>query len=90
MIENPVTEESLHQALRRITDFSLVHSGTIDPVEKLEALTILRASLGLTDDMLVDLDNWVDSITGDAGYTPAVLLGLIVGLIAADHEFESQ
>lgn len=87
MIQRPLTEESLEWACNRLNDFSEVHQGT-EWNEKLEALTVLRASLGISDQMMTDFAKWAASFVGVEEYAVPMLLGLMIGLIAADREYE--
>jgi hypothetical protein len=81
VIEVPLKEDSLRVAMRRIQDFSSVHYGT---GEYMEPLTILRESLGITDEIQNELTEWCDTFLEDDVAAP-VLLGVMMGLIAADH-----
>lgn len=84
MIEVPVTEESLRAAIRHITDFAAVHHGKGDYNE---ALFVLRDSLGITEEMVAELGHWCDDFVGLDVSAP-LLLGVMMGLIAADHARE--
>jgi hypothetical protein len=70
-------------AIRRIEDFAAVHSAADDDL--LEALAILRESLGISDEMMNNLAEWAEIFLGDDVAAP-LLLGLMLGLIAADHD----
>ncbi len=83
MIEIPLNEDSLGAAIRRIYDFAAVHQHG-DATDRDEALTVLRESLGITDEVLLQFTGWIEEFIGDE--SAGALLGLMVGLIAADHE----
>ncbi len=68
----------------RIDDFVAVHDGDDDVMEP---FTVLRESLGITDDMMREYTEWADTVIFTDTPTPdaASLFGLIMGLIASDH-----
>lgn len=82
MIERPLTEEALEYAQSRLEDFYEVQRRN---ERKDQAFTVLRTSMGLDETLSAHLKEWVESFVGP-DYTPGVLLGLVLGLIAADHE----
>jgi hypothetical protein len=84
VIEEPLTEGALKAAFRRLEDFRDVQGA--DSKTLSEGLTILREGLGITDEIIDEIAEWAESYAGDRGYGPPLMLGLMVGLIAADHE----
>ena len=84
MIDHPVTSEALLHAMRRIQDFSTVQSGE-EWGEQLQALLVLRESLGLDDELLTQFDLWATSFLGDDELSVPMMMGLMIGLIAADY-----
>lgn len=82
MIEVPLTEDSLRAALGRIQDFVRVHDGDDDV---LPPFTVLRESLGITDELMELYSEWAEILLSQEGVAAPMLLGLIVGLIAADY-----
>lgn len=90
MIRRPLTEDSLGEAMRRFEEFAVVHHGKGDYEE---ALTVLRESLGIDQDRLEQYRERIIDILGadgaDPGFLSGSLLGLIVGLIAADYASEA-
>lgn len=84
MINVPLTEEALKTALGRFSDFKLVHEGKGD---YREAFSILRESLGVSNDVLVMLQEGIEEILNgdDPELIAGTLFGLLIGLIAADY-----
>ena len=69
--------------MRRISDFIAVHSHNED---KGTAMGILRESLGLTDEILEEYARWSEAVLGDEDVVAPMLLGLLVGLLAAEYD----
>jgi hypothetical protein len=87
VIERPATSEGIDFATGRIEDFYSVHG---EWRELIRGLSVLRESLGLDDSLVDQLSTWVKDFTGDPDYTPSILLGLMLGLIVADHLAEVE
>lgn len=88
MIASPVSKESLAWALRRVEDFYTVHADKEVP-DKAEAVTVLRTSLGVTDELMSWFDEWVQEWLGEEVSLGDATLGFMIGLIALDREQES-
>ena len=69
----------------RINDFVAVHDGDDDVMK---SFTVLRESLGITNDLMQEFIEWADTVifTDTPSPDAAVLFGLIMGLIASDHD----
>jgi len=76
--------DSLASAFDRLADFQSVQSGA-DADEMLEAVTLLQESVGINDDERVLLRERLTEIRGTKPAAGAVLLGLILGLMAAEQ-----
>lgn len=88
MIERPLTADSLEWALSRMEDFYVVHRGNgVDSMK--DALSVLRHSLGIDDDMFVRFGDWVEEFQGHDDETAAIFLGFLMGVMAAAHNYES-
>lgn len=74
--------DSLARALDRIEDFQAVQSGA-GAGELREAVELLQESVGIRDDERVLLRERLERIRGSERAPGHVLLGLIVGLMAA-------
>lgn len=88
MIEVPLNEDSLRTAIRRIHDFAAVHQHG-NQSDMGEAFTVLRESLGITDDMLSEYVEWAERFLDSDSAGAPMTLGLMVGLIAADDASQS-
>ncbi len=80
----PVREitDSVDTAFDRLADFQSVQAGA-DADQMLEAVTLLQESVGISDDDRVLLRDRLEEIRGTKPAKGAVLLGLILGLMAA-------
>lgn len=91
MIKHPLTVEALRDATGHMSDFKAVHDGKGDYQK---ALSILRESLGIDTEAEEEYADWLKEIhrTGDPdpAFLGGALLGLIVGLIAADYVSETR
>lgn len=91
MIETPLTIPALSWACRRIENFYLVHQGS-EWAEKIEALMILRDSLGIDDELMNQFVMWSEEfldVDEAKEYAAAMMIGLMIGLIAADYQSET-
>lgn len=79
-----MTEEALRFALARIEDFYNVQKEKPFS-EKLEAVSVLREGLGLTDDLTNELSKWSAEFNGP-GFDGALTMGVLIGLFVAQHE----
>ena len=75
--------DSLAQALDRIADFQAVHSGR-PPDQLREAVELLQESVGILDRDRRVIRDHLDEIRGSTAAPGHVLLGIIVGLTAAE------
>lgn len=79
-----VSGESIQWACKRMEEFYAIHKNG-GFVHLTEAVDTLLESVGLTGYVAEDFCTWVDEFVGD-GYDIPVSLGLLIGLLAADHE----
>lgn len=79
-----LTKESFAWACTRMEEFYAVQRNG-DQNSLTEAVTTLRESYGLTDDLLERLDKWTDDFCGER-YTEPVVLGFLLGLMASEYE----
>jgi hypothetical protein len=91
VIKNPLTHDALRGATSHMSDFKAVHDGKGNYQE---ALSILRESLGIDTEAEEAYAEWLKSIhrTGEPepSFLGGALLGLIMGLIAADYVSEAK
>jgi hypothetical protein len=81
--------DSLERAFDRIDDFQAVQAAS--STEELdEAVLRLQAAVGIRDEARAALRERLDGIEGAARAPGHVLLGLIVGLIAAELDAEGR
>ncbi len=80
--------DSLARAFDRIADFQAVQSGRSGK-ELLEAVTRLQESVGIGDEPRAVIAERLDTIAGSSRAPGHVLLGVIVGLMAAELDTES-
>ena len=85
MIEAPVmlTQADLAWACSRLEDFYAIHKDTSFR-EMIEAVTTLREGYGIDDEVADQYIKWVHKFAGEQ-YDEPMLLGLLVGIMAADH-----
>lgn len=88
MIETPVSVESLTWACRRVEDFYTVHKDGELP-DVVEAVTVLRNSLGVNDELMDGFEAWAHEWLDGAMSMGEMTLGFMIGLIALDREHES-
>lgn len=88
MTKAPLSEEALRWACSRLLDFATVN-GHKDQEEKAEALTVLRESLGMTDEVRDFFVSWADAFMDSEEYTPAMFLAFLLGAMTAAYEYES-
>lgn len=88
MNETPLSEDALMWACSRMVDFAMVQKHR-EWDEKVEAMSILRESLGISDDVLSHFTIWSDHFMGTEEYTPAMLIAFLLGVMAVRHEYES-
>ena len=74
---------SLDRSFDRIADFCAVQSQTSDP-ELLEAVTLLQESVGIDDEPRALIADRLSDIAGSSRAPGHVLLGVIIGLMAAE------
>ena len=75
-------------AMDRLEDFRAVHSGD-DMDGRIDALTIMLESLGITDSIEIDLMQFLHEKNG-YGQEGGYLLGIILGIMAYRHMVESE
>ncbi|MGI9021358.1 MAG: hypothetical protein ACR2G3_11690 [Solirubrobacterales bacterium] len=76
--------ESLATAFDRVADFQAVQAGASCD-ELAEAVSLLQESVGITEDERILLRERLDEIRGTKPAKGSVLLGLILGLMAAEE-----
>ena len=81
--------DSLDRAFDRIDDFEAVQAGAT-PAQLFDAVLLLLESVGITEESRALIGERLESCRGDANVTGPVLLGIILGLIAAELESESR
>lgn len=87
VVEDPVvSRDSLRIAYRRLSDFYAVQKGG-DRNALIEAVATLRKRYGLTDDLMNDFVEWMSDFSGDE-HQGALMLGLLVGVMAAEIQHE--
>jgi hypothetical protein len=87
---SPVNAEitaSLERAFDRISDFEAVQAGR-SAEQMLEAVERLQEAVGIGCDTRVLIRDRLDQIAGSARAPGHVLLGMIVGLLAAEFSAE--
>lgn len=87
MIESPLTERALVWACDRIEDFYFVQRDG-EWADIMRALSVLKESLGITEEIGDYLTTWADEFLEDNFDHASLLLGLMLGLIAADRQHE--
>lgn len=80
--------DSLARAFDRIDDFEAVQHGRSGE-ELLDAVLLLQRSVGIGDEARVLIRDRLESIGGAANARGQILLGLIVGLTAAELDAEA-
>ena len=79
---NEITD-SLERAFDRIDDFQAVQSGRSGE-QLVDAVLCLQEAVGIRDDTRVLIKERLDAIKGSSRAPGHVLLGVIVGLMAAE------
>jgi hypothetical protein len=74
--------EKIEEALARIEDFESVQRGA-DPEALPDAVLCLQAAVGIDDGARVALRDGLENLER-SGQTGPILLGLVIGLLAAD------
>lgn len=82
MTDRLLTKKSLLEACNRLEDFYVVQKSGGE-TGLTDAVTVLRESYGLDDDLTNAFADWVTEFCGD-GYSGTVTLGLLIGLMAVD------
>lgn len=80
--------DSLARAFDRIADFQTVQIGCTSD-ELLDAVTRLQESVGIADEPRAVIAERLDTIAGSSRAPGHVLLGVIVGLMAAELAAEA-
>lgn len=79
-----ISKEALRFAFGKLEDFYTVQKDKPFK-DKMEAVEILRESLGIDNEMTVELSEWSGDFNGP-GLDGPVMMGLLIGLLATDYE----
>lgn len=84
---DPVLDRAaLRIACRRLDDFYAVQKGNGHHA-LVEAVTTLRKSFGLTDELMKEFSEWTEEFCGEE-HQGGLILGLLIGVMAAEIQHE--
>lgn len=79
-----ISSESLKYGCDRVDAFAAVNYHRKGE-DRQKAMEVFLESLGLTDELQTQLEDWAYGALGDDAESGAITMGIIIGLFAAEH-----